>query len=113
MPVITIRRIPRVAVKVRGQALPLVSAPPSGAVVVEMAAQGRPGPQGPPGVALAYRYDQTAPSASWVIAHGLGRAPLVDVFLANGEQVEADVTATATTISVVFAAATTGFVTYI
>jgi hypothetical protein len=114
MPSITVRRLPRIRVMTEAASGILALSPPTEpAVVLQMGVTGRPGPQGVPGIALAYRHDQTAPSASWVITHGLGRVPLVDVFLASGEQVEADVTCSSTTISVAFAAATTGFVTYI
>lgn len=56
------------------------------------------------------RLDVPAASASWILTHGLGRVPIVAVYLANGEQVIANVFATSTTITVAFADAQTGFV---
>ena len=66
------------------------------------------GPPGPAGGAV--RYDVTSPSASWVIAHGFSRVPIVAVYLASGELVLADVFADASTINVVFPSPRTGFV---
>lgn len=58
--------------------------------------QGPAGPQGPPGTAgpgggvdLNLAHVQSAPSASWSIAHGLGKRPSVSVFV-GGVLVEGD-----------------------
>ena len=41
---------------------------------------GPPGPAGPPGPPTpAFTFNQLTPSASWVIVHGLGRYPSVEV----------------------------------
>lgn len=66
---------------------------------------GIPGPSGPAGA--GFEFTQSAPSASWVIPHSLGRRPVVAVFV-NGAQVFADVTATTTSVSVAFVAPVTG-----
>jgi hypothetical protein len=112
---ITIRRLPRIGLRASCSPSPLPLARAGEPARIVMGATGRPGPRGDTGaagVAQVLRHDQTAPSASWVVAHALGRPPLVQVFLATGEQVDADVTATDTMISVVFAAATSGFAIY-
>lgn len=56
------------------------------------------------------RVNQTAPAASWTIIHNFGRVPIVQIFLSNGEIVDADVVATVTHVYVTFANATSGFV---
>lgn len=69
------------------------------------------GPRGPKGEAGGgVRFDVSTPSASWIIPHGFGRVPIVSVYLSTGEQVLADVSATATTINVVMTAPRAGFV---
>ena len=45
---------------------------------------------------------QAAPSSSWNFPHGLGRLPTVALYLASGEEVEADITASTTEVSVVW-----------
>ncbi len=57
-----------------------------------------------------FDYVQTSPSATWIVAHNLNKIPNVDVYLSNGEQILADITATDTTITVVFAEAQTGYI---
>jgi hypothetical protein len=66
------------------------------------------GPAGSSGA--AERIDQAAPSASWVLSHSKGRVPGVQLFLASGEVVYADIIASDTVVSVEFASAQTGFV---
>lgn len=66
---------------------------------------GPPGAAGGAGSALVHQ--QSSPSASWSIAHTFGRLPLVDLYI-DGQQVEADVAATDTTVSVTFPAPTAG-----
>lgn len=73
-----------------------------------VAEQGVAGPPGPPGIAAALVVQQSAPSASWVINHNLGRRPLVQVFDDLGEQIYPDVFAGPASVSVVFATAKTG-----
>lgn len=64
---------------------------------------------GPPGggAGSAQVFTQSSPSASWSITHTFGRLPLVDLYVA-GQQVEADVEATDSTVSVTFPAPTAG-----
>lgn len=83
------------------------------------------GPMGPPGAsdpeAIAeavadwmadnpqtFVHDQLAPVSTWVIPHPLERRPGVTVFLATGEEVEADVTASSTVVSITFPAPMVG-----
>ena len=107
-------RVPqrRVATRWRGpagmtQALTRDPALPIAAIVGPPGPQGLPGPQGP--AATPVRID--APLAStWVLANPLGRAPTVQVFLASGEQVLADILADATHITVTFPSPQQGFV---
>jgi hypothetical protein len=67
------------------------------------------GPPGPPGSASSLRIDAPL-SATWTLPHPLGRVPIVQVFLANGEPVLADVSATPTSITVTHSAPQQGFV---
>lgn len=82
------------------------AAPP----VVEIATEG---PQGPRGVAGAdaqpLRIDASLAS-TWILSHGLGRVPSVQVFLSGGEAVLTDVIATDTQITVTFPTPQQGFV---
>lgn len=55
------------------------------------------GPPGPPG--QGYVHTQSTPAASWIIAHPIGRVPDVALYIA-GEQVDADITADATTVTI-------------
>lgn len=68
---------------------------------------GPPGPIGPVGAPA--RIDVTA-AATWILSHDLGRVPLVQVFLASGELVVADVVADDAHVTVTFPTATAGFV---
>lgn len=43
---------------------------------------------------------QAAPAATWNFSHGLGRLPTVSLYLNTGEEVEADVVASATDVYV-------------
>lgn len=53
--------------------------------------QGPPGPQGPAGASDArYVHTQSAPSATWVIPHGMGRRPAVLVIDSADEEVEGE-----------------------
>lgn len=68
---------------------------------------------GPPGTGGAgstpVRIDAPL-GATWTLPHSLGRVPLVQVFMPDGEQVLADVGADTTTIVVGFAEPQAGFV---
>jgi len=68
------------------------------------------GPAGPPGPFGAPLRLDAALAATWILPHPLGRVPVVQVYLAPGECVLADVAATATTVTVAFAAPRQGFV---
>jgi hypothetical protein len=66
--------------------------------VLEVAAQGPAGPPGPPGAQGApglaganYVHTQSLPTASWTIAHGLGRFPSVTVVDSAGTTVYGEV----------------------
>lgn len=65
---------------------------------------GPPGPRGQP-----LRLDASL-AATWILPHPLGRAPMVQVFLADGEAVAADVQADPTQITVTHAMPREGFV---
>ena len=67
------------------------------------------GPQGPPGTGVL-RFDIALPTGTWIFAHGLGRVPMAQCFLASGEQVFPDVVADATHITVTHAAPQSGFI---
>lgn len=84
-----------------------------GAVSIEAFAvgpQGERGPQGPAGSNGSVVYEQTSPSASWVVPNPFGRIPSVEVFLSTGESVLTDVEASGSFVNVVFAQAQTGWV---
>lgn len=70
----------------------------------------RQGPVGPPGDGAAVRVEQSAPAATWILSHDFGRRPAVDVYLPTGEKIIADVTAGASTVTVVFATPQSGYV---
>lgn len=58
-------------------------------------------------VETEFEFVQTLPAATWIISHTFGRLPLVDVYV-DGEQVEADVDVTDTTVTVIFPDPTAG-----
>lgn len=65
---------------------------------------------GPPGAGgTSLRLDASL-AATWILPHPLGRVPAVQVFLADGEQVAADVQASPTQVTVTHAAPRQGFV---
>lgn len=68
------------------------------------------GPPGLPGPAAAPQRIDASLAATWILTHAFGRVPTVQVFLGSGEQVIADVTASATTITVTHASPQQGFV---
>ena len=80
---------------------------PIATIVGPTGPQGPQGVQGSPGTPL--RFDQ-ALAGTWIIAHGLGRCPIVQVFLDGGEQIAADVTVDEVHITVAFANPAQGFV---
>lgn len=55
----------------------------------------------------SFVYTQTIPAATWSFAHPLGRQPSVALWV-GGEEVDADVSATATSVHVVFPGPTAG-----
>lgn len=59
------------------------------------------------GTAGGIQYDQTTPSASWIIPHSLGRVPNVQVYV-GGAAVITDIQANATSVNVTFAVPQTG-----
>ena len=71
---------------------------------------GPPGPAGPLGPTGAPLRLDASLAATWILPHPLGRVPAAQVVLASGENVIADLSATPTTVTVVFAAAQAGFV---
>jgi hypothetical protein len=73
---------------------------------------GPPGPAGPQGAAGAgaapLRLD-AALAATWILPHPLGRVPTVQLYLASGETVLSDVSASTTQITVTFPSPQQGF----
>lgn len=64
---------------------------------------------GQPLPSYSFEYTQTNPSTSWVIAHGLGRYPIVRVFIGNQEVQPATVTFdTINQITITFSSAQVG-----
>lgn len=59
-------------------------------------------------VADGVTFAQSIPLSTWTFAHQLHRIPVVSVYV-DGEEVEADVTATDTTVTIEFPAPTAGF----
>jgi hypothetical protein len=55
----------------------------------------------------AQRHIQSTPSSSWIISHTFNREPDVAVYV-GGQEVDADVAATVTTVTVTFASPQTG-----
>ena len=80
---------------------------PVAAIVGPPGVAGATGPAGPPGAPL--RLDAPL-AATWILPHLLGRVPAAQVVLASGESVIADLSATASAVTVVFAAPQQGFV---
>jgi hypothetical protein len=68
------------------------------------------GPQGPAGAGSAPLRFDAALASTWVLSHGLGRVPTVQVYLATGETVLTDVAATTSQITVTFPSPQAGFV---
>jgi hypothetical protein len=66
-----------------------------------------PGPQGAPGVTPHETYTPSAPASTWTYAHSLGRIPQVSIWI-DGRKVDADIDASATTVTVTFAVPATG-----
>lgn len=81
------------------------------AAIVRIVTPGVQGPQGAPGAngAQPQRINASL-GATWILPHSLGRVPLVQVFLGDGELVIADVSADATQITVTHASPRSGFV---
>lgn len=52
--------------------------------------------------AAGTEFVKATPASEWSFTHGLGRKPMVTVYLSTGEEVEADVVSDATHIVVTF-----------
>lgn len=85
----------------------LVVTGPNELTLLSVAAQGPAGPVGPSGAPV--RFDVSS-QATWIITHGLARVPIVEVYLASGEKILADVFSTTTTVTVTHSQSTAGFV---
>jgi len=59
------------------------------------------------GDGIALRHIQSTPNSSWIISHTFNREPDVAVYV-GGQEVDADVAATVTTVTVTFASPQTG-----
>lgn len=86
----------------------LQSRPDGDAVPVVFGPRGERGFTGLPGQAPS-RIDASL-AATWILPNPLGRIPLVQVYLAGGEQVIADVAADTAHITVTFPSPQQGFV---
>lgn len=76
-------------------------------VVTDSGPQGPRGPAGIDGSAAAKVFEQATPAASWAFQHGLGRKPIVAVYIA-GEEAITDFTADNQWVYVVFGEAQAG-----
>lgn len=56
----------------------------------------------------AFVHQQPVPLATWIIPHSFGRIPAVSVYLNTGEEIEPDVIASVTTVSIMFPTPTAG-----
>ncbi len=63
-----------------------------------------------PGTASIARFDVPMPAGTWIIAHGLGRLPVAQLFSLSGEQVFTDLIIDAVHITATFGTPTAGFV---
>lgn len=66
------------------------------------------GPQGPAGSGTV-RFDVTSPAGTWIIPHGLGRAPAVQLFDDAGNAIISDVTVDSVHITATFGQPQAGF----
>jgi hypothetical protein len=72
---------------------------------------GGPGPKGDKGddgIAQPLRFDFST-AATWTANHNLGRIPFVSAYLANGEEILADVNATISQVVLTHGAPVAGF----
>jgi hypothetical protein len=72
---------------------------------------GPPGPTGPPGASgdVTFVYTQLAPSASWLVTHGLGKFPSVEIVDSGGSVIIADIHyIDANNVTLLFGSATSG-----
>lgn len=60
--------------------------------------------------AAGAEFVKATPASEWTITHGLGRKPLVAIYLSTGEEVEADVVSDATQVVITFPSPTAGSV---
>ena len=98
----------------RGPESTAMEAASRSASVIIAAIIGPPGPVGPEGpqgaASTPTRFDVVAPAGTWVIAHGLGYAPIAEVYDAAGNYILADKLVDATYITVTFGSPSVGFV---
>lgn len=85
----------------------VIDSPP--APVLQVFAAGLQGPPGADGTGAPTRIDFSS-GATWTSTHSFGRVPMILVFLSDGTQIIADITATAFNFTVTHAFAQSGFV---
>jgi hypothetical protein len=80
--------------------------------IVKVVQEGPQGPVGPSGDSTAspVRINQSTAASTWIFSHSLGRVPIVNVYLANGELIIVDVVASTSQITVTFPSPIAGFV---
>lgn len=108
---VVVRSIERVVVvRTTERTVVLAIRPEREAVVVY-----RPGPQGPAGEAgpagtdATYQHNQASPSASWSVAHSLGKYPAVTVIDSSNREVVGDIEHVSTSaLTITFSAAFSG-----
>ena len=83
---------------------------PIAAIVGPPGASGAVGATGPTGATGAPLRLNASLAATWILPHPLGRVPAVQVMLASGESVIADLSATAAAVTVIFTTPQQGFV---
>lgn len=83
---------------------------PVAAIIGPPGPAGPAGPQGPAGAGSTPLRLDAALAATWVLNHGLGRVPSVQVYLSTGENVLSDIAATTSQITVTFPSPQQGFV---
>lgn len=93
-----------------GDLAPTILEVPRGVQVVEIAQQGPPGPPG----GARYMHHQATPSSTWIVNHGLGVIPVVQVLTEGGEEVEAYVLHTSPNQTIIqFAVPMKGFARFV
>jgi hypothetical protein len=69
---------------------------------------GRDGANGAGG--FSQKLDQLSAASTWIFVHGKGAIPNVQVYLTSGERIIADVMSSSTSVTIVFATPTSGFI---